>query len=122
MPFEEPSGETPGEALRRVRLESDMTGMWLGALLKTSPSMITYVENNERKLPRRWLPKLPPEFAIPVIDALIRQLNDEYANLWELREAKMNEPRPGGPTETPSVEDGTGRTQPHTIDCMSMQA
>jgi hypothetical protein len=119
MPFEEPSGETPGEALRRVRLESGMTYMWLGVLLKSSPSMVAYVENNERKLPRRWLPKLPPEFAIPVIDAFIAQLYDEIVDLEELRTAKMNEPRSGGSTEAHSV---TGRTEGSTVECAGVQA
>lgn len=65
--------ETPGQALRRARHQHDVPIATLCRLLDTSSSALWYAEHDRGPVPQRWLSLLPPEIAIPVIEAVREQ-------------------------------------------------
>lgn len=72
---------TIGQILRRWRIENDTTQVALAAILGISNRMLSHIERDKRRFPRRRISNLPPD----IREKVRRQMQKEL--LADLRDA-----------------------------------
>jgi transcriptional regulator with XRE-family HTH domain len=73
--------ETPGAALRRMRLEAGLPQKALAETLGISPQYMSDIESGSRTLPRHIISRMPPKIKSAVVAALKSEMQTKIDEL-----------------------------------------